>query len=267
MTRTPEADLTAEAERQAYRQRLDAFLASRDAGNVLTLESLRAGIRLQTVVEAAAAVADFADEALSIVREEYRPRLECKEGCWYCCCKPGVLISVPELLRILSHVRSTFDDAARTALSNRARQYVASIEGRSFDDSTNASVPCPLLADGRCSVYEVRPLVCRGYNSTSVDACRKAHEDADELVPMFSVLKDVTDGAAVGAAQRLHAEGFHDSMVDLGTALNIALAAGEGFSESIVEGSTALSPAQNASWVEDLWMRVKETARDLGVKL
>jgi len=255
----------AEAEREAYRLRLDVFLASRDAGHALTLDSLRVGIRLETVVSAAAAVADYADEALGIVRDEYRPPLHCKEGCWYCCCKPGVLISVPELLRILSYLRSTSSDDSLSALTDRARRYAAQIEGRSFDDSTNDSVPCPLLVEGRCSVYEVRPLVCRGYNSTSVDACRKAHRDASELVPMFAMLKDVTDGATVGAAQRLHAEGFPDSMIDLGSALNIALSGGDGFSDAVVEGSTALLPAENSTWVANLWARVRETAREIGV--
>jgi Fe-S-cluster containining protein len=265
-TPAPLTDLRAEAEREAYRLRLDAFLASRDAGHALTLDSLRAGIRLETVVSAAAAVADYADEALGIIREEYRPPLHCKQGCWYCCCKPGVLISVPELLRILSYLRS-LDDDSLSALTDRARRYAAQIEGRSFDDSTNESVPCPLLVEGRCSVYEVRPLVCRGYNSTNVDACRKAHGEASELVPMFAMLKDVTDGATVGAAQRLHAEGFPDSMIDLGSALNIALAAGEGFFETIVEDSTALVSARNPTWVANLWARVQETAREIGVKV
>jgi Fe-S-cluster containining protein len=260
------SDLSAEAERTAYRQRLDVFLTSRDAGKTLTLDSLRAGIRLETVISAAANVAQYADTALAIVFDEYRPRLHCKEGCWYCCCKPGVLTSIPDLLRILDHIRSTFGAGDVAALDERARRYVAQMNGRSFDDLVDESVPCPLLVDGRCSVYEVRPLVCRGYNSTNVDACRKAHEDADVLIPTFAVLKDVTDGVTVGAAQCLKPAGFNDSLVDLGTALNIALAAGDGFSEAVIEGSAALLPAENSSWVADLWTRVCEIARQVGIR-
>ena len=260
-------DLSAEVDRTAYRQRLDAFLASRDAGNTLTLDSLRAGIRLETVISAAADLARYADAAIAIVKDEYRPPLHCKEGCWYCCCKPGVLTSIPELLRILDHIQSTFAADAVSELEERARRYAAQIEGRSFDDPVDESVPCPLLVSGRCSVYEVRPLVCRGYNSTNVEECRQAHEDKDVLVPMFSVLKDVTDGTTVGAAQRLKEEGLNGSLVDLGTALNIALAASDGFSEAIIDGGTALLPAENSSWVGDLWARVSETARQVGIKL
>jgi Fe-S-cluster containining protein len=259
-------ELSAEAERTAYKQRLDVFLASRDVGKTLTLDSLRAGIRLETVIGAAANVAQYADEALAIVTEEYRPPLHCKEGCCYCCCKPGVLTSIPEFLRILDHIRSTFGTGDVAALTERARRYAAQTEGRNVNDCVDESIPCPLLVDGCCSVYEVRPLVCRGYNSTNVDACRNAHEHADVLVPIFSLLKDVTDGTTVGAAQSLMAAGFNDSMIDLGTALNIALAAGDGFAEAVIDGGAGLLPAENSSWVADLWARVCETARQIGIK-
>jgi len=260
-------ELSAHIERTAYRQRLETFLASRDAGQTLTSDALKAGIRLKTVVSAAADVARYADEALAIVDDEYRPALHCKKGCSYCCCKPGVLTTIPELLRILDHVRSTFRTNELSELNDRARRYATQIEGRNFNDPTDQSVPCPLLVDGCCSVYEVRPLVCRGYNSTSVDACRNAHEDSTARVPIFAVLKDVTDGATVGAAQCLEAAGFNDSLVDLGSALQIALAAGDGFSEGLVDGGTALLHAEDSEWVAAMWTEVRETARRVGVKI
>jgi Fe-S-cluster containining protein len=37
--------------------------------------------------------------------------------------------------------------------------------------------PCAFLANGRCSIYEVRPLVCRGYNSLSKERCEAYHYD------------------------------------------------------------------------------------------
>jgi Fe-S-cluster containining protein len=38
--------------------------------------------------------------------------------------------------------------------------------------------PCVFLADGRCSIYEVRPMVCRSYNSLSKEQCEAYHHDA-----------------------------------------------------------------------------------------
>jgi Fe-S-cluster containining protein len=255
-----------EVERRASQQRLDVFLSSRDAARGLTADALDSGISSARLIDLAGNLARYADAAIEIVTEEYRPRLDCKEGCSYCCCKPGVLISIPELLRILDHLHTTFDREAIESVRERARRYVGQLEGRSFDAPTDQSVPCPLLRDGRCSVYEVRPLTCRGYNSTSVDACRQAHASTNALVPIFSVIKDVTDGITVGAATRLRGIGFNDSLVDLGTALNIALETG-GFAEAIAGGAPALRAAQNSSWVADLWSRVRETARQIGVEV
>ena len=257
-------ELSVEIERTAYRQRLETFFASREAGQSLTADSLKRGIRLQAVVGAAADVAQFADEAIAIVHEEYRPRLHCQEGCHYCCCKPGVLASIPELLRILARIHSTFSEVDVIALGERATRYGAQVAGTNFNDLVDESVPCPLLVDGRCSVYEVRPLVCRGYNSTDVDACRKAHSDRTARVPIFAMLKDVTDGATVGSAQSLKAAGFNDSLVDLGTALQLTLAGGESFSQAIIEDGAVLALAENSSWVTELWNEVQETARQVG---
>jgi Fe-S-cluster containining protein len=256
-----ERDLHARAEREAQRLRLDAFLASRDGGSSLTADALRGGIDLHAIVAAAGKVSDFADEALAIVSEEYRPALACREGCSYCCRKPGVLVTVPELLRLLFTIESRFDSHARSALASRAERYASQIEATNFNDATDDSVPCPLLVDERCSAYDVRPLVCRGYNSTSADACRAAHDDAQRRVPIFSVLKDVTDGATVGVSQSLREAGVNGAMLDLGSALNLALVSGDEFRQAIVAGSVEFADVENATWADDLWARVQEAAR------
>jgi uncharacterized protein len=259
--------LAIEVERLAYRQRLDVFLPSRDAGRALTLAALRSGIRLESVVRVAADVASYADEAIQIVKEDYRPVLHCQKACTYCCRKPGVLISIPELLRVLDYVRKHFDDRAVSALRERSTRYAAEVAGRDVNQPSAASVPCPLLVDDLCSVYEARPLVCRGYNSTDVEACRRAHDDPEALVPTFAPLKDVTDGATVGMAQRLRDAGFSDAMVDLGTALRIALSGDNSDLEAIVRGEQDLAPAERPSWVAELWALVSETARRVGVQV
>ncbi len=35
---------------------------------------------------------------------------------------------------------------------------------------------CPFLEAGKCTVYEVRPIACRGYSSYSVEDCREDYE-------------------------------------------------------------------------------------------
>ena len=153
------------------------------------------------------------------------------------------------------------------SVAQRARAYVEQLAGRSFDEPTTESFPCPLLRDNRCSVYNIRPLTCRGYNSTSVEACKAAHVSPDVMVPLFALLKDVTDGATVGTATALRAMGFNDALVDLGTALHIALEQGAGFPDAVASGSGAFRPAENATWVDALWHHVRDTAQQIGIEL
>ena len=83
--------------------------------------------------------------------------------------------------------------------------------------------------------------------------------------PFLLCSKDVTDGATVGVAQSLQTLGANGALIDLGSALNLALSAGEGFSAAVVAGTPVLTPAENATFVENLWAGVCETARQVGV--
>jgi hypothetical protein len=100
----------------------------------------------------------YAEESIAQIKDRYGPALHCKAGYSYCCCKPGVSTSIPELLRLLVYARSAFCETEIAEMSEHARQYAAQMEGRS--DLVEESGT--LLVGGRCSVYDVRRLVCRG---------------------------------------------------------------------------------------------------------
>lgn len=250
-------------EQLAYRLRLEVFQASRDAGQMLTVDAVGDGLTAASLVSAAASVANYVDEAIAIARDEHRPSLDCSAGCAYCCRKPGVLVTVPELMRILDYAETRMSAPERGELARRARRYAAQVEGHDVNAPTPESVPCPMLVEERCTAYQVRPAVCRGYNSTSRVACQRAHEDVSARVPVFAMIKDAADGATVGAAQALKTVGLGDALVDLGTALNIALSLGEDSAEVLAADPGALGPAMHRTWAAELWQRVCETAGDL----
>jgi Fe-S-cluster containining protein len=260
---TSDRDLAARAEREAIHQRLDAFLASRDAAHAVTADALAESVTVDSAIAAADAAAEFVDRAQAIVIAEYRPPLACNDGCCYCCRKPGVLVSMPELLRLLRYVEDNWDESSREALSCRAQQYIDRLGGRDFSAPTRESIPCPFLVGGRCSAYDVRPLVCRGYNSTSADACRRAHDDGGQSVPIFSVLKDVSDGATIGMLQAAGSAETADAMFDLGTALNLSLRWSRDIDVATLAG--ALASAQSPGWGEHLWAAVRQAAAHAGI--
>jgi Fe-S-cluster containining protein len=45
------------------------------------------------------------------------------------------------------------------------------------DQHIRSVIPCALLEDGVCTVYEARPATCRKYYSVSVETCRNSFND------------------------------------------------------------------------------------------
>lgn len=97
------------------------------------------------------------------MKEMLAPFVACSSGCSYCCHMPTF---------IYQHEA----DAMAAASGRRARQlkhrppHVAFKAGRAFNGH-----PCPFLSsEGRCSIYEHRPLICRVHNSLAddPDVCR-----------------------------------------------------------------------------------------------
>ncbi|MBX3001332.1 MAG: hypothetical protein KF893_22615, partial [Caldilineaceae bacterium] len=101
----------------------------------------------------------------------------------------------------------------------------AQTRGLSADERLRLRQLCPLLVDGRCSVYYVRPLTCRGYTSNDAGRCRSkveapdqpVHIEADPIRYFFAqgVLNGIDDGLAT--------HGLEGGLVELIAALRIAL--------------------------------------------
>jgi Fe-S-cluster containining protein len=102
------------------------------------------------------------------------PYIACTNGCSHCC-HHGVEISSLEATSI-----SNF--------SGRAARPIQKTIMRK-DDPYRGS-PCPFLVQDSCSVYEVRPLVCRNhvsYDATNT-ACLPTHIDEDRPMLRFGGL-------------------------------------------------------------------------------
>src|SRR4051812_46037862 len=102
-------------------------------------------------------------------------RVACRSGCTYCCTVP-VAASAPEVLAIATFVRERFDEGRQTALDRRVEANIAATDGMDMSRRDRVRLDCPFLEAGKCSVYEVRPVACRGYSSYSVEDCREDYE-------------------------------------------------------------------------------------------
>jgi hypothetical protein len=99
-------------------------------------------------------------------------------------------------LAIAAFVRERFDEEQRAALDARVEANVAATDGMDMSRRDRVRLDCPFLEAGQCTVYEVRPVACRGYSSYSVDDCRKDFERPGTGVEVHTnALRELVYGA------------------------------------------------------------------------
>jgi Fe-S-cluster containining protein len=105
-----------------------------------------------------------------------RGAVACKAGCDHCCYQ-AVGVTPPEALAIFDHVKRTRSPEALEKLARRVSEFRARTSGLSSAERFSPEFPCVFLESGRCSIYEVRPLSCRGMNSLDAGECESRLRD------------------------------------------------------------------------------------------
>jgi Fe-S-cluster containining protein len=180
---------------------LEAALEQQKAA---TINALRASRRNAAVLRLAEQVHRRMSAAIDALPS--KTQHACAPGCYFCCYLP-VDVLAPEAFRIAAHLQQTRSPAELGALVYRLGAHGQHDFG---------ARPCVFLANGRCSIYEVRPMVCRGYNSLSKEQCEAY---------------------------------YHDASVDLrGTKDRVAVCMAEAMEEGVIAGLEALG--LDAQWYE-----------------
>lgn len=163
----------------------------------------------EIALELARSLHESSEEAWKAAAElfpEDLKRVECKEGCAFCCQEP-LQVHILDAVAVAGGRRG---QPLNYQLPTRERQRLKSI----FQ-------PCPFLQDQRCSVYSHRPVICRAYHSTDLGRCRQIIEQGDSArqVPMHLGLYGLT-GMPQEATQRVFEEvGIDRRPVVLGLAV------------------------------------------------
>lgn len=113
---------------------------------------------------ASRAAAFAADLLQASMAHHLAEQIACARGCFHCC-TTYVSTSLPEVFRLARAV----DGNQRTSLNI----YAAAARSKAMPQLQREvdRVHCPILIDGACSQYDVRPLVCRAVLSTSLESC------------------------------------------------------------------------------------------------
>lgn len=103
-------------------------------------------------------------------------RIACGPGCAHCCVV-NVAVLQPEAATIVAYLERKLSTDRLLALKKKIDELYATIQWLDDEERIRWKQPCALLDDaGNCSVYPVRPLLCRGLTSIDAETCRQAIE-------------------------------------------------------------------------------------------
>lgn len=157
---------------------IDDELASRFAMHIVDqAQAAAAAAFFETAARNAFHWADHCLKLLQQASPEPRPPA-CRAGC-DACCYNQVELTAPEALNIGAYLADTLDGNDLQRLLGRVEKSFSRQTGKTKIQlaGRRAELPCPLLADGCCLVYEVRPLMCRAMHSLEEKACRQELAD------------------------------------------------------------------------------------------
>jgi Fe-S-cluster containining protein len=211
-------------------------------------------------LEAAVALARDAMDGASRLIEGLLARapagaVACRAGCDHCCYQ-SVGVTPLEALAIFDHLSRTLSDAELARVAAEVAAQHAHTRALSTAARFSPQHPCPFLdvAVGRCTIYEVRPLSCRGMNSLDAAECEKRLRDPSaraeflaEGVGGHSFMEPIRAFHAVSAGIQLGASELHGldmRPLDLIAALDLLLNGPEALPDAWIAGGASFESAR-----------------------
>ena len=148
-----------------------------------------------------------------------RAAIACAKGCSYCC--HGLVGAVPPEAFAIAAAVMAGGVGGRDGVRARAQPLI----GLGAAERVGRRLPCPLLVDGMCSVYAMRPLVCRQTTSLSLPACIEEFEgtEPDGRIEISSTHLAHASNAHVVLLGAMHAVGLPTVAFELGALLDAVL--------------------------------------------
>jgi len=163
------------------------------------------------------------DRAYDSAPAAARALVACRAGCGTCCHVP-VGAQAHEVFLAAEFIQTRYSAEDLASVLDRLAAHRAAFAGRTMDERAALKIPCALLREGSCTIYEARPESCRSHHSRNLEGCRSNLESGidvvDVLIPeirgrMFAVMLAIDQAVAEA--------GFDGQAYDFGSALHEAL--------------------------------------------
>lgn len=237
-------------------------LDARRQQRLKTTSALREQRTPLQVIEVADHAAHLTDESIQKVVKELPPSppLACQEGCAWCC-HQLVGTTAAEVFRIVRYLQNHLPPEESKGITDRIIERDEQRKGMHEDRWSAARLPCPLLKyeepghleskedgqDGRvplCSIYSVRPLTCRGFNSSDARQCERWVKERGRVeIPLYEPQHRLATFVLDGLRDGLSECGLPNDLLELTAALRIALTVPNCF-ERWLAGEPIFAPAR-----------------------
>jgi hypothetical protein len=164
------------------------------------------------------------DRTFASAPPKLKAAVACRAGCDFCCRVP-MGVQAHEVLLAADYIQTHFSPDELAGVIARAAAHRARVAAPGATLRGGLGLACAALRDGRCSIYEARPEICRSHHTSDATVCAAYLTDPSVdlervyLPPlrarMFAVMLGIDQ--AVGEA------GFDDRAYDFGAALHAAL--------------------------------------------
>lgn len=122
------------------------------------------------------------------------PPLPCRRGCASCCTLP-VHVSAQEVFGIIDYIQQQLPGAQGDRLTARIRESAQALSVITEAKRRATRRACPLLEDGKCTVYSARPMMCRAFHSTDRVACEAQRPEGTPMqLPRYAATCGVIEG-------------------------------------------------------------------------
>ena len=163
--------------------------------------------------------------------------LACSSGCSYCCYS-HISLMPQEAFNIALYLAQNCNEYEFTRYTEKCIQGAASLETKSLKSFVKDYFsPCPFLHENRCSIYDVRPIVCRNWISSNLKACVKSYEEQNKVVvPQNAMIMVQKDLIFTGQRAYLEKYGINGNLVSLLPLLSLVMTDFEGTYEKWLSG-------------------------------
>jgi hypothetical protein len=198
--------------------------------------------------------------ALNLIQEVYQvsdeimtgclksgAKLPCKTGCFWCCYM-RVKATPLEVICIVDYLHARLKPGEMSALRQRLATTDEITRGMNGYQRVCAKMVCPLLVDGKCLAYPVRPIACRVYHSLNPLDCEASLDNGNGSVTIRHDISGMSMGIFAGLTEGLRTVGLQTRLLELIAGLRIAMdAPGSGLVKRWLAGEPTFAEAEMAS--------------------